>query len=193
MKKNLAIIVFLSFILLVNVNADWAEYGVAINCDKDSSTFEILPTVESSYPTADVKAPNGFIKLKNATEQHHTCLLGATKIELDIDVYGPQARGMGQGSGVIVINNLKANSNDLISTRTNFNWVVMGEQVLTEVHIKKINGILTLTKCTTDEWDWSPSYGNKKCKTTTLKLESQKKKEADSIVYKIWVWFTNLF
>jgi len=167
----------LSLFLTVNLNADWAVFGIAIKCDKFNNRFDVLPIVTTSSPENDIKAPRGFINLKKDNLQNHVCLLDNIKIELNVSVYGPQPKGMGQGSGVIIINKLKVNDTNLISSPTNFNWIIMNEKVLTEIHIKKTNETINSKMCVTDGWGWWASYENKSCQHKILNFRTNKNKK----------------
>ena len=120
--------------------------------------------MSTSLEKHDVKAPEGFIEIESGKDQLFSCDLEGGDISMKVDVYGPQPRGMGQGAGVILIDELFVNGRNILEYSTNFNWQVMSERVLTEITIEKSHNKYTSTLCESDGWDWYSQYPNKTCK-----------------------------
>ncbi len=156
--------VYLSCLLTGQAHADWANVGIAFHCDKASSVFKVISTMSTSLERYDVNAPEGFIEIEAGKDQLFFCYLDGADISMTVDVYGPQPRGMGQGGGVILIDELVVNGRNVLEYSTNFNWQVMGERVLTEITIEKSKNKYTSTLCESDGWDWYSQYSNKTCK-----------------------------
>lgn len=145
-------------------NADWVSLGAAINCDPANGLFELASVVETSTPTSDIPAPEGFKVLPLGQKQFYECRLGAASIGLTINVYGPKERGMGQGAGVIRIDSLRVSDELLIDHPTNFNWQVSGERVLTRIRIVAGNtSTLKVNLCMSDGWSWDFPFNHEKC------------------------------
>lgn len=165
----LSLAILLSSILVsTSVRADWVVLGVAMQCDSQRKVFAVVPTAETSSKKYNIAAPNKFTELYEGTTQYYKCNLSGIKIEITINVYGPQARGMGQGGGVIIIDNLVINREFMIDKPTNFNWQVMSEKVLTEIRVEEKERGYKLEQCYSNGWDWDAPYQELQCKTTTI-------------------------
>lgn len=146
--------------------ADWVSLGVAARCDTATNLFSLIPVVNTSSKEFDINPPKGFKKFKEGEKQRYVCKLGGAQIELLLRVYGPQARGMGQGAGVIIISSLRIGQNELIREETNFNWQVMDERVLTKVLVKKYRDKYETELCYSNGWGWDAPYKDLQCSST---------------------------
>ena len=151
-----------------NAHADWMILGAATRCDPQSMTFTVVPTVETSDSASNYDAPKYFTALPNDPDQTYSCAFSDVNVELNIRVYPPQSRGMGQGGGVVIISSLKVNAATLLS-ETNFNWqVVPDERVLTKIIVAKRGDALTTTLCYSDGWEWERPYEHLSCEISRV-------------------------
>ena len=166
---NLRQLIIIFFILSSSSSrADWVIVGASFKCDQKNNSFSLKPTVETSSPKYNVTAPSGYTKLKKGFSQSVECQLGTDNVKLLISVNGPQERGMGQGAGVIIIEKLLFNNKNFIDRPLNFNWQVMNEKVLTELHLKNESKSQRLDLCYSNGWDWDSAYGELKCETKII-------------------------
>ena len=166
MKKFVVLTVLL--LATVPAHADWVNLGAAAQCSADGLTFQIAPVVKTSDASQDVQRPAGSHEFPVGQEQHYKCEIGQVPVVLSLSVYGPQERGMGQGSGVVIISSLVVGSTSVISEPTNFNWQVMHEPVLTKVVVTHNTFGLTSTLCYSRGWDWEHPYSAEHCETKRI-------------------------
>ena len=172
MKNYRLLIAIVTMMFTTVAHADWAILGIAVKCDEQAGKFSMVPTVKTSSPEYNHKAPLGFIELGKEKSQRHICGLGVHSIELNINVYGPQPRGVGQGAGVIIIDSLNIDNHPLIGSPTNFNWQVINERVLTEIHIEVKEGYINSMMCESAGWSWDSSYPNKECSVQSIERKA---------------------
>lgn len=164
MYKKISALTFILIISPTSAFADWGEVGVALRCDLKQKIFEIAPTVLHSSPEYSYPAPVGFKKLSNGKGQRQLCaLVNNNKVELGINIYGPQARGMGQGLGVVIIDTLKVGGHSVIGKPTNFNWQVISEKVLSRIRIIDISNNTIVELCYSDGYSPEKPYQNEVC------------------------------
>jgi hypothetical protein len=114
-----------------SAHADWGQIGAAALCSPDGQSFELVSTLETSG-WGDVPAPpkaHNFPIGKHA----YQCKVNGDRVLLVITVESP-GDGMGEGSGVIVIDKLAVNTTTLL-TNAYFNWSASGEPELHKVVI----------------------------------------------------------
>lgn len=154
--------------IAIPAKADWVILGVAAQCAKDGSSFHLLPVAETSNVFYDSAAPAGAYKFEEGDNQKFQCNLGGNIVQITLSVFGPQARGMGQGSGGVTISKLSVNKKEIINMPVQFNWQVLEERVLTEVSIKSDRDGLNVTLCNSNGWSWDDPYADKQCKTSRV-------------------------
>ena len=169
----------MTFLMIaIPAKADWVILGVAALCAKDGSSFYLLPVAETSNVFYDSSAPTGAYKFEEGDNQKFQCKLGANLVQITLSVFGPQARGMGQGSGGVTISKLSANKYEIINRPVKFNWQVLEERVLTEVSITSDRDGLNVSLCNSNGWSLDDPYANKQCETSRVGANSSPQRGA---------------
>jgi hypothetical protein len=128
----------------------------------------LVGTASSSEPETDATAPAGYKEIPWERDHVVTCDLGTVMVRLIISNYGP-GQGQGEGAGVLIIEQLEVSGEPVIDPLTNFNWTPGTGRVLSRVTVQAGAGTTGyLELCTSDGWNWSPSYRNVKCERRAL-------------------------
>lgn len=145
--------------------ADWGAIGAATRCDTKNNTFVIAPTLETSYPPADVKPPAGFKPLRHGVTNAH-CQLSRALVTARIAVYPPADRGECMGQGYVEIRDLKVGGATRLSGPEPFNWDCL-HGLLTKVSVRVLDSKThELELCRASTWDWDKGYVDVQCTTT---------------------------
>ena len=148
---------------------DWAELGIAVQCNTKEDLFSVVSVVRTSSPEFDVPPAKGHRKIKLGINQRYRCSLRSTNIEMRMDVFPPQERGWGQGSGVIHIDRLLVGRELVIAQSTNFNWRISDEEVLTNIRVTRNGDVYKIKLCYSSGWSWENPYSNPNCTETDIK------------------------
>lgn len=161
-----------SILLLLSISsytmADWANVGIATNCDTNSSQFNVASIMETSDTRYDIKPLMGFEKVIPGKNNAIACKINGIDVNMKVSVYGPQARGMGQGGGVILIESLSIGGDLVIDKSTNFNWQVIRERVLTSISVTSLQSKVNVEMCFSNGWSWDSAYENVSCEERQL-------------------------
>lgn len=151
--------------------ADWYVSGAQYSCSTASGSFELLPfDMSSEDPNPSVepdftKLPDGISNLK--------CRLGKRKLQAQIGVTPPQARGMCMSGGAVGVSSIVVDGVELLKTRQPFNWSCSGnEDVLVKVIVRTKGSMVEVERCThrvswSDKTDTSP-----KCSTELFDIDA---------------------
>lgn len=155
MKKFLQLLTAIALLLLSqSAFADWVGLGAAARCDIKQGFFGLVPVVETSSAEYNVPVPAGYMVFKEKANQNFRCRLDGMPINLVISVWGPSATGMGQGAGVVIIESLSIGKKRIFPYRTNFLWQVVGERVLTSIHVRRGKENYQVQFCYSNGFAW---------------------------------------
>lgn len=164
-------------------SADWVQLGAALRCDQEQ--FELSATATTSDPAYDVLPAEGFEALPIGADQQHVCALEGIELKLRIDVHGPQARGQGQGAGVLVLRSLRINQVEQLPHPLNFNWQVMSERVLTRIALSRAAesseaSSYRLDLCESKGFDWRSAYSDETCASVSIEAGESPDSDIDT-------------
>lgn len=151
----LSLTVFGSLLVPDLARADWVVLSAAAKCDKDHGAFSLAPVVKTSSEEYNIPAPKDSTEFGEKDNQSFSCKLGKTTVSLSISRQGPQARGQGQGEGVIIIESFSIGGKNIFRRRTNFLWKVADEMVLTQINVRKNNNGFEAIYCYSNGFNWS--------------------------------------
>lgn len=127
--------------------ADWYVTGAQYSCSTKAGTFTLLPRDKSS-DNEDPPLEPGFEALPDGVS-NLTCRLGKRKLEAQIGVTPPQARGMCMGAGAVDVTSLAVNGVELLDRSLQFNWSCAGgDEPVVSMRVRTRGSLVDLEKCT---------------------------------------------
>lgn len=159
MKRIVAILLStLALCAIGNARADWQQMGVAARCDVHKQEFSLLPVSDGAYPSDRIATPAGAYQLSMGQDQDVVCVLGNTRVRVNLDVR-PAQPFKGQGIGVIVVNGLWLNERRILDRAHAFN---MEDHGLREIIVRAVPSEPVVLLCESDLGSLPP-YENRRC------------------------------
>lgn len=149
-------------------SADWVVVGVAYQCNKESNTFSLQGTMDTSSPEDPGTIPplSGFTVLSKSSNTI-SCSIGKVHVVAKIDVVEPQDRGMCMGIGFVSLQFLTINGQKVFQNPVMFNSGCFNDPVLFDLKITSKGDIPIMTACR-GKWDWGVGYKDHECEETPV-------------------------
>jgi len=151
--------------------ADWSAAGAQYSCSTKAGTFTLLPHDQSSDNENPPLEP-GFKALPDGVS-NLSCRLGRRKLQAQISVTPPQARGMCMGGGAVGVMSLAVNGVELLDGSLQFNWSCDGEdETVVSMRVRTRGSLVDLEKCTVKVTTADNSKAKQTCSTKSFDVDA---------------------